>query len=93
MSTHEPDTRVLGAASSGLFQCGTCMRKYKRLDHLARHVRSRESSLGHLHEQCGLECSILHKRYPVTKTDDVYLADTQTKPFQCPICNKAFART
>lgn len=25
----------------GLFQCGDCFRKYTRLDHLARHVRSR----------------------------------------------------
>lgn len=44
MSTIE----VVGSASSaraneqGLFQCGSCKRNYHRLDHLARHVRSRK---------------------------------------------------
>jgi hypothetical protein len=26
-----------------MFQCGSCKKNYKRLDHLARHVRSRKS--------------------------------------------------
>jgi hypothetical protein len=30
-------------AETNMFQCGVCKRHYKRLDHLARHVRSRES--------------------------------------------------
>ncbi len=44
MSTIE----VAGSAPSarandqGLFQCGSCKRNYHRLDHLARHVRSRK---------------------------------------------------
>ncbi|KAH6953774.1 hypothetical protein BKA56DRAFT_648506 [Ilyonectria sp. MPI-CAGE-AT-0026] len=29
---------------SGLFQCGSCKRRYKRLDHLARHTRSHTQS-------------------------------------------------
>lgn len=29
-------------ANTSLFQCGSCKRQYKRLDHLARHVRSRK---------------------------------------------------
>ncbi|RGP75129.1 hypothetical protein FLONG3_5813 [Fusarium longipes] len=32
----------------GMFQCGSCKKNYKRLDHLARHVRSRISSKGML---------------------------------------------
>ena len=42
MATNAPATRAPTALASGLFQCGTCRRKYKRLDHLARHVRSRK---------------------------------------------------
>lgn len=44
MSTIE----VVGSAvdarpnEQGLFQCGSCKRTYNRLDHLARHVRSRK---------------------------------------------------
>lgn len=30
------------ANDQGLFQCGSCKRHYNRLDHLARHVRSRK---------------------------------------------------
>lgn len=29
---------------SSLFQCGLCKQRYKRPDHLARHVRSRKAS-------------------------------------------------
>ncbi|KAJ6186172.1 hypothetical protein N7519_007473 [Penicillium mononematosum] len=31
----------MATAQSGMFQCGSCKKNYKRLDHLARHVRSR----------------------------------------------------
>ncbi|KIH93632.1 C6 transcription factor RegA [Sporothrix brasiliensis 5110] len=44
--------------TSSLFQCGSCKRQYKRLDHLARHVRSH----------------------------------TQSRPYRCQVCTKAFAR-
>ncbi|OQE26113.1 hypothetical protein PENFLA_c007G00928 [Penicillium flavigenum] len=30
----------MATAQSGMFQCGSCKKNYKRLDHLARHVRS-----------------------------------------------------
>ncbi|CAK7207203.1 hypothetical protein SEUCBS139899_010012 [Sporothrix eucalyptigena] len=33
-------TATDAGGSSSLFQCGSCKRQYKRLDHLARHVRS-----------------------------------------------------
>ncbi|CAI4214079.1 unnamed protein product [Parascedosporium putredinis] len=33
-----PANTIVG--DTGLFQCGSCKRQYKRLDHLARHVRS-----------------------------------------------------
>jgi hypothetical protein len=36
-----PDGSAL-AIGPGLFQCGSCKRSYKRLDHLARHVRTRQ---------------------------------------------------
>lgn len=29
--------------AQGLFQCSTCQRTFARVDHLSRHVRSRES--------------------------------------------------
>lgn len=29
-------------SASGLFQCGDCKRSYTRMEHLARHIRSRE---------------------------------------------------
>lgn len=44
MSTGPVSDRTEGmeAPAPGFFQCGSCKRQYKRLDHLARHVRSRE---------------------------------------------------
>ena len=34
----------------GLFQCTTCRRTFTRIDHLARHVRSRELCFQHVFE-------------------------------------------
>lgn len=35
------DTDAMGDDELSMFQCGLCKRNFKRLDHLARHVRSR----------------------------------------------------
>lgn len=45
MPSSNPTTQA-SASEQGLFQCGSCRRKYKRLDHLARHVRSRKAFPG-----------------------------------------------
>lgn len=45
MPSNNPTTQA-SASEQGLFQCGSCRRKYKRLDHLARHVRSRKTFPG-----------------------------------------------
>ncbi|KFA51945.1 hypothetical protein S40293_07056 [Stachybotrys chartarum IBT 40293] len=37
----------------GFFQCGSCKRQYRRLDHLARHVRSHTQSRPHKCHVCG----------------------------------------
>lgn len=87
-------TRSPDAPDAGQFQCGTCMRKYKRLDHLARHVRSRKTSQygqsqGRMAQSPRRSYRLCCRRQLTTPS----VPDTQTKPFQCPICNKAFART
>ncbi|KAH7014595.1 uncharacterized protein B0I36DRAFT_436521 [Microdochium trichocladiopsis] len=38
------DSAPAAPAPGPLFQCGTCKKKYKRVDHLARHVRSHTQS-------------------------------------------------
>ncbi|KXJ85368.1 hypothetical protein Micbo1qcDRAFT_223304 [Microdochium bolleyi] len=45
-ATHDtPAAASAAAAAPGpLFQCGTCKKRYKRVDHLARHVRSHTQS-------------------------------------------------
>ena len=111
------------AAQAGLFQCGLCKNSYKRLDHLSRHVRSREStscipiirptrgrgdtfpcsgsgSRSRSNSRSELEgkrccwktragADELGPLHMVVRPD----ADTQSKPYQCHICAKAFGRT
>jgi uncharacterized Zn-finger protein len=63
----------------GLFQCTTCQRTFTRIDHLARHVRSRESwTQG------------LYREHSVVPNYDA--TDLQERPFQCQECGKAFGR-
>ena len=45
MPSNHP-TMQASASEQSLFQCGSCRKKYKRLDHLARHVRSRKNFPG-----------------------------------------------
>jgi uncharacterized Zn-finger protein len=67
---------TMSTTQPGMFQCGSCKKNYKRLDHLARHVRSRVFA---------------------SSIDSVIVAyllylDTQTKPYKCHVCPKAFTR-
>lgn len=40
---------TMSTTQPGMFQCGSCKKNYKRLDHLARHVRSRTFASSIIH--------------------------------------------
>lgn len=63
-------------AEAGLISCNVCNRSFARLDHLARHLRSRESKLQQL-------------IVDVLSSNDL---DSKEKPFTCDICDKNFGR-
>ncbi|GKU07071.1 transcription factor [Fusarium langsethiae] len=52
----------MSTTQPGMFQCGSCKKNYKRLDHLARHVRSptysRDMSLATAHKLGKVQCLI-----------------------------------
>ncbi|KAM9875705.1 hypothetical protein VDGL01_10185 [Verticillium dahliae] len=68
MTRHSEDTQHTrrlrrtrtDAVMTNMFQCGQCQRQYKRLDHLARHVRSHTQNRPH-------KCTICLKAF--TRTD------------------------
>jgi len=66
-----------------MFQCAMCKRHYKRLDHLARHVRSREYS-----DRTRTPLRQIRFRGDNTGAG----LDTQSKPYKCHLCPKAFGR-
>jgi hypothetical protein len=78
-STPNSSSRTGHRDNSNIFQCGTCFQSYTRLDHLARHVRSRK--ILYVHPVClGYSLNTLN------------IVDTQEKPYRCGVCNKRFGR-
>lgn len=59
------------------FVCNICHKTYGRIDHLARHFRSRK---------------LLHLLARQPDTDNESYPDTNEKPFKCLECGKTFAR-
>jgi uncharacterized Zn-finger protein len=64
------------------FACNACGRSYSRLDHLARHYRSRESASN--------ACNIPWGH--VVHANAGRAQDTKERPFPCVTCGKHFSR-
>ena len=71
------------ANDQGLFQCGSCKRNYHRLDHLARHVRSRKPEIQGRVDPAIMEADNIDTRYqlqaaPVLRLRQVILTNVGT---------------
>ncbi|WJG35230.1 uncharacterized protein FOBCDRAFT_292605 [Fusarium oxysporum Fo47] len=69
--------RRLSSPQQNPFQCSYCQRSFGRVDHLTRHIRSRQWQQ--------------YNVYPSLKVLTLVI-DAQDKPFRCHICDKAFGR-